>query len=116
MTDEEALDEVISALYCVQAERCVTEKEVNHINEVVDYVTKRFEANYPWVEITDDKSYPEEFNLVYVAIYDSKKNCFMFYTGWYNKSEKQWFLNDYGYTESVTHWMPIPEIKHIEIK
>lgn len=116
MTDEKLLDEIIDALYIVQADRCVTKEEEDEIEEVVNCVRERLKENYPWIEITDDKNYPEHLNLVIAALYDAKKNSFCYYIGFYNKDTKQWYLNDYGYTESVTHWMPIPKIKSIEIK
>lgn len=58
---------------------------------------------------------PTHLQVVNAALYNAKTNSFSYYIGWYNKEQEQWYLNDYGYTESVTHWMPIPEIKPIGI-
>lgn len=114
MSDEKLLNEIIDALYIVQADRCTSKEEENEIEEIVNCVKERFKENYPWFEITDDKSYPDPSVLVLAALHDAKRNSFSYYVGKYNDDTKEWFLCDYGYTQSVSHWMPIPEIKPLD--
>ena len=62
----------------------------------------------PWIKASD--RLPDHCKLVFVATFDVKNEEFQYYVGWYDENRREWYLDDNGYTEDVSFWMPIPEL------
>lgn len=58
-----------------------------------------------WVASDEEK--PKSCELVFAALLDVKTESYQYYVGWYNETQNQWFLADYGYCFEVSYWMPI---------
>lgn len=59
-----------------------------------------------WIPAEEEK--PKSCELVFAALLDVKTEAYQYYVGWYNETQKQWFLTDFGYCCDVSYWMPIP--------
>ena len=87
------------------------EERIKLIEEKIEQNSKKkmaFVRLGRWVPV--DEFFPKSFDLVLAALFDVQSESHQYYVGWYNEEKKDWYLNDYGYTFSVTHWMPIPEL------
>ena len=61
-----------------------------------------------WISTEEEK--PESCKLVFAALLDVKTEAYQYYVGWYNETQEQWFLADFGYCFDVSYWMPIPTL------
>lgn len=61
--------------------------------------------------IKSKEKLPKHCELVFCARLDIRCESFQYYVGWYNADEKTWFLADFGYTNDVAFWMPIPKLE-----